>query len=245
MEDKKENMLKAMSDNGGNISEACKSVGVDRRQYYRWRRSDPDFAEASDEIREAATDYVEDQLMERIREGDVTATVFYLKTRGKRRGYSTAMIHAGADGVDAEQQGTPVNDAEDAAKAEEAERAAVESKKKLVNKKKDYLVRLLKKQGKYSAEMSLQAKIAAQLLVRCDELEEEIARPSHKAVRTEYSREGNERQVVASSEKLYMLYLTQAQRALRALGMNTEGKERKTKEGNGLDKFLKAFGDDD
>ena len=39
--------------------------------------------------------------------------------------------------------------------------------------------------------------------------------------------------------------MTYAQRALRALGMNTDGKEVKANGGDGLDNFLKAFGEDE
>lgn len=246
-------MLKSMEETGGNVSDACKLAGIDRRQYYRWRRQDADFAARADDIREEMTDRVEARLMKLIADGDAQSTMFYLRTRGKMRGYSTTMIRAGAmDGScgtvsgagSASGTGLPP-DEEDLKKAAEANRRSIAAKKRAVKNKKDYIVRMLKKEGKYTPEMAVQCKLAARLLVRCDELEEEIYSSSHQAVKTEYSREGNERQVVASSEKLYMLYLAQAQRALRALGMNTEGKERKADGKGGLDSFLSAFNEDD
>lgn len=249
IEHQKKAMLEALDATGGNVSEACKRAGTDRRQYYRWRRTDAEFAAEADDIREQMTDRAEAQLMKLIEQGNANATMFYLKTRGKFRGYSTTMIRATPDptapyGCTGPGAAVPEEEAGRRAAEKEARRKTA-AKKRAVRNKKDYIVRLLKKQGKYTPDMAMQVKIAAQLLVRCDELEEEIASPMHQAVKTEYSREGNERQVVASTEKLYMTYLTQAQRALRALGMNTEGKERKTGEGEGLDKFLSAFGDDE
>lgn len=239
-DDVKKALLEALSDAGGSVSEACQAVKVDRRQYYRWRDTDPDFAARADDIRERMTDKAEAQLMNLIEKGDPNATMFYLKTKGKNRGYSTTMIRATSGTAGGEGFMPPTD--EEKRKAETEARRKVEAKKKLVKNRKDYLVRLLKKEGKYTPDLAVQVKIAAQLLVRCDELEEEIFNPAHQAVKVEYSREGNERQVVASIEKLYMSYLTQAQRALRALGMNTDGKERKPQEGGGLDDFLKAVG---
>lgn len=247
MDDLKKSMLEALNAAHGNVSKACEQAGVERRLYYRWRRRDPEFAAEADSIRDEMTDAAEEKLMERIKAGDTQAITFYLKTRGKSRGYSTTMIRAGetsADGTVAS-VGCLQMDEEERKKTEKKDRECVSRKKKAVKNKKDYLVKLLKKQGKYSPEMSVQAQIAARLLVRCDELEDEIFKASHAAVKTEYSREGNERQVAASSEKLYMTYMTYAQRALRALGMNTDGKEVKANGGDGLDNFLKAFGEDE
>lgn len=97
-----------------------------------------------------------------------------------------------------------------------------------VKNKKAYIVKLLKEQGKYTKELTYQVEITAQLLVRAEELNDEIMAEGHRAVNVEYSREGNERVTVNPKEKLYLSVLEQGQRALRALGMNTESKERKT-----------------
>ena len=110
--------------------------------------------------------------------------------------------------------------------------------------KKQYIVKLLKKQGKYTSEMALQATITAQLMVRTEILAEEIFSCGHKAVNVEISREGNNRESISPKEKLYLDLTTQTQKALRALGMNTDSKDRKTPESDGLTKLMEEFSND-
>lgn len=85
---RKKRFLDALHASLGNISEAAKAVGINRRTYYDWLKDDPDFAQAAENISEAQVDLVEGKLLERIKEGDTTATIFYLKTKGKKRGWS-------------------------------------------------------------------------------------------------------------------------------------------------------------
>ncbi|MEF2920033.1 MAG: hypothetical protein U0O22_06120, partial [Acutalibacteraceae bacterium] len=40
-----------------------------------------------DEINEATLDFVESKLLENIKKGEVTSIIFYLKTKGRNRGY--------------------------------------------------------------------------------------------------------------------------------------------------------------
>ena len=115
-------------------------------------------------------------------------------------------------------------------------RAKVESKKR-------YLVKLLKEQGKYTAELSIQATVTAQLLVRTEILAEEILAEGHEAINVELSREGNERKSISPKEKLYLDFVEKSQKALRALGMNTDSKDRKT-DGDDFKKFMEDFSDD-
>lgn len=110
--------------------------------------------------------------------------------------------------------------------------------------KKDYIVKLLKSQGKYTAELTYQVELTAQLLVRAEVLNEEMLRDGYSSVNVEYSREGNERHTVNPKEKLYLNVASLAQRALRALGMNNDGKERRT-EDDTLDEFMKAMKEGD
>ena len=115
---------------------------------------------------------------------------------------------------------------------------------KRIGYKKQYIVKLLKKQGKYTSEMALQATITAQLMVRTEILAEEIFSCGHKAVNVEISREGNNRESISPKEKLYLDLTTQTQKALRALGMNTDSKDRKPTESDGLTKLMEEFSND-
>ena len=71
----------------GNITMACKSAEIDRSTYYRWLDEDQAFAEMVADVNEESIDFAESSLMKQINSGDTTATIFYLKTKGKKRGY--------------------------------------------------------------------------------------------------------------------------------------------------------------
>ena len=80
-------MLKALDSTLGVVHRAAKTCGVPRRTHYNWMASDPEYAAAVTDIQEAAVDFAESALHHQIKEGNVTATIFYLKTKGKARGY--------------------------------------------------------------------------------------------------------------------------------------------------------------
>lgn len=84
---RKQAFLKAFADSMGNITIACKSVGISRRAYYDWISKDAKFKEECDIVNESAIDFVENKLLSRINDNDTTAIIFYLKTKGKNRGY--------------------------------------------------------------------------------------------------------------------------------------------------------------
>ena len=98
--EKKKRLLKALEVTHGIISPACASAGVERKSYYNWLASDPDFASAVAEIQESQLDFVESSLLSKINEGDTTAMIFYLKTRGKERGYTERKELTGKDGAE-------------------------------------------------------------------------------------------------------------------------------------------------
>ena len=85
----KEAFIIAYKENFGNITIACESAGVGRGQYKSWCDKDPEFRQrlADIEPEEIMLDFGEHKLMERIAKGDTLATMFLLKTKGKRRGY--------------------------------------------------------------------------------------------------------------------------------------------------------------
>lgn len=86
---KKQAMLEALKSSLGNISIACEKVGISRQGYYNWLEQDKDFKFEIDNlsIEERALDFVEGKLFEQIKNGDRTCIIFFLKTKGKKRGY--------------------------------------------------------------------------------------------------------------------------------------------------------------
>lgn len=87
MEPKKKNFIRAYRETLGVIKYACEQVSISRRTFYNWLESDAEFKQAVEDISEEAIDFAENALKKKIREGDTTATIFYLKTKGKKRGY--------------------------------------------------------------------------------------------------------------------------------------------------------------
>lgn len=223
MDVKKKYFLKALSKAYGIIAPACNAVGISRNTYYRWYHGDKEFREKADEISETQVDFVESKLMQMIESSDASSIIFYLKTKGKHRGYSDKAQQTVPDPLSSDSS-LPLQD-DKSAKG----RTVIDRK---IKNKKDYIVKLLKAQGKYTAELTYQVDITARLLVRADMLNDEILSEGHKAVNIEYSREGNERATINPTERLYLDVLEKAQKALRALGMNTESKERKTDNDN-------------
>ena len=87
-EHKKKAMLKALEASLGVVAQACKIASIGRTQFYQWMHDDLNFKYAVEEIAEVALDFAESKLHKQIEDGNTTATIFYLKTKGKHRGYN-------------------------------------------------------------------------------------------------------------------------------------------------------------
>lgn len=114
-------IIEALKKSLGNISLACKSVGISRETYYSYLKEDQEFKSTiQNEVFEFNKDFVESKLMEKIngkeyieetkefdKNGkiksvkqtkkvvlpDITAIQFYLKTQAKDRGYVEKTEH--------------------------------------------------------------------------------------------------------------------------------------------------------
>lgn len=84
---KKALFVEAMHNNLGNVTASCKAIGISRRTYYNWIEDDPEFKEDIDAVAEELLDMAENTLLSKIESGDTTSTIFYLKTKGKKRNY--------------------------------------------------------------------------------------------------------------------------------------------------------------
>ncbi len=113
----KKQMLEALTKSLGVVKTACSLVGISRETHYRWTREDENYKLAVENIADEAIDFVESKLFEKIngvtiqsgvdKEGEPivydhppsdTAIIFYLKTKGKKRGYieRQEVDHSGA-----------------------------------------------------------------------------------------------------------------------------------------------------
>jgi hypothetical protein len=86
-EQHKKAMLDALEKSLGVVTSACKTVGVGRTTHYLWMQEDKEYKAAVEELSDVAIDFAESQLHKQIKDGNSTATIFFLKTKGKKRGY--------------------------------------------------------------------------------------------------------------------------------------------------------------
>lgn len=103
--DNKTRMLQELEKSKGIVSIAAARCGLSRTNHYKWYEQSVKYKKAVDDINEAAIDHVESKLLEKIDGVQVvgtdhkglpvvygippsdTAIIFYLKTKGKKRGY--------------------------------------------------------------------------------------------------------------------------------------------------------------
>lgn len=111
-------LVKAMINSLGIVSDACKICGCSRNTYYEYYNGDADFKQKIDDIAEMNLDLVESRLFQlingfeqddvelfayqgkvikqkikKVYPPDKTAIIFYLKTKGKERGYIESQIN--------------------------------------------------------------------------------------------------------------------------------------------------------
>jgi ACT domain-containing protein len=69
---------------------ACEKAGVSRATFYRWRKASKKFADACDKALESGSalinDMAESQLISAIRDRNITAMIFWLKSHHKAYG---------------------------------------------------------------------------------------------------------------------------------------------------------------
>ncbi len=98
-------MIEALEKSLGIVTTACKSVNIARQTHYEWMREDEAYKEAVEGIVDIAIDFAESQLNQLMmgakhqvvtNKGEIveikdapnpSSIIFYLKTKGKKRGY--------------------------------------------------------------------------------------------------------------------------------------------------------------
>ena len=84
---KKKDFIESLRNNLGHIADACTAANIGRRTYYNWVADDKEFKEDVDHIQDSLLDLAETKLLQNIENNENTAIIFYLKTKGKKRGY--------------------------------------------------------------------------------------------------------------------------------------------------------------
>jgi hypothetical protein len=85
---KKQNrFLEAFEKHATNISRACKSVGIERQTHYDWKSRNLTYKAKIEAIEESMIDFAESVLYKNMKDGKEQSILFFLKTRGRKRGY--------------------------------------------------------------------------------------------------------------------------------------------------------------
>lgn len=80
-------IVAAYQKKGANISATCQALSIDRKTFYNRRNSSKELDRQLGEIEESLVDFAESKLMGAMNDNNLTAIIFYLKTKGKHRGY--------------------------------------------------------------------------------------------------------------------------------------------------------------
>jgi Response regulator containing CheY-like receiver, AAA-type ATPase, and DNA-binding domains len=83
----KKAMLQALEKTLGIVTDAATMAGIERRTHYRWYNEDAEYKKAVDAIGDLVLDMAESSLHRQVKADNIAATIFYLKTKGKKRGY--------------------------------------------------------------------------------------------------------------------------------------------------------------
>jgi hypothetical protein len=87
----KKKVLSALKTHLGVVTPACEQAGVSRDVFYLWYKNDPEFKAAVDDISEQTIDFVEHQLHKKIAEGSERSILFYMRYKGRKRGYTDSI----------------------------------------------------------------------------------------------------------------------------------------------------------
>ena len=85
---KKQEMLSELKNCLGIVTNAAQKVGIDRRTHYHWLDKDPEYKKAVEELDNIVLDFAENKLHDLMLELNPTAIIFFLKCKGRKRGYS-------------------------------------------------------------------------------------------------------------------------------------------------------------
>lgn len=226
-EERKEKFLQAFKNSLGIVSAACEMAGVSRKSYYRWIEGDEDFAAKIKDMADFQCDFVESKLLKKIEEGDTTAIIFYLKTKGKKRGYTT----------------NPEKDS--AIKLLESFEKKDPKKAELVLKRRRAkIINMLKEENRYHVSLQCQVDIVATVSVKISEIRDIMATQDYRPLIPQISREGNVRYITNPLETLLKDYMSKYQSGLKALAMNYDAKDIKPAEQDQLADLIKSMNED-
>ncbi len=88
---KKRTMLKALEKTLGVVTTASEKCGVSRSQHYKWLSEDEVYAKDVADLENLTIDFGESKLHDLMNDNNAPAVIFFLKTKGKKRGYTEGL----------------------------------------------------------------------------------------------------------------------------------------------------------
>lgn len=82
-----EQIVETYEKKGCNITATCAALGISRKTFYEWKEKKKKLSEALEAADESIIDFAESKLIEHIQNDDVQSLIFFLRTKGKKRGY--------------------------------------------------------------------------------------------------------------------------------------------------------------
>jgi len=84
----KNQLLGAMKKSLGVVSAACQMCNISRETFYTYMEKDSEFKKQIEDLENFTLDFVETQFLKNIQQGNTAEILFYLKTKGRNRGYT-------------------------------------------------------------------------------------------------------------------------------------------------------------
>lgn len=91
-------IVKALDQSAGIVTLAAQKLKITPQALRRYLRQFPELQEARDEATERNLDLAESNVVRGLQQNDKTYTIFYLKTKGKERGWVERQESTGAGG---------------------------------------------------------------------------------------------------------------------------------------------------
>lgn len=86
----KKDLIKIFKAKLCNISATCDAANISRQTFYSYMEKDKKFETAVENAKEGLIDFAETKMMEGINNGDSSLIQFFLRTKGRKRGYDPA-----------------------------------------------------------------------------------------------------------------------------------------------------------
>lgn len=93
-------IIEALEGASGIQAAAARKLGTSRQTIMNYIKDNEEVRAAYEIVNESTIDKVENKLLEQINSGNITAIIFYLKTKAKHRGYVERQEVTGKDGKD-------------------------------------------------------------------------------------------------------------------------------------------------